>query len=60
MRFYGIECKGKLTLQKVDGLPTFDNSRDEGRIVYNTIDGKTYIGDGNLNDWKYSTIDGVT
>lgn len=45
MKFYSIECKGKLTLQKVDGLPDFDNTRDEARVVYNTNDGKIYFGD---------------
>ena len=50
MRFFGIECKGKLILQKVSALPTFDATRDEGRLVYNETDGNTYIGDSTR--WK--------
>lgn len=52
MKFYSIECKGKLTLQKVDGLPSFDSSKDEARVVYNTNDGLTYSGNASKGEWE--------
>lgn len=52
MKFYGIEMAGRLNLQKVDNLPSFDSSRDEARIVYNTNDGLTYSGNASRNEWE--------
>lgn len=51
MKFYNIECKGKLTLEKVAGLPDFDNTRDEARVVYNTNDGIAYSGNASRGGW---------
>lgn len=55
MEFYGIECKGEFNLQKVDELPSFDSSRDEGRLVYNTQDGKLYVGNDVDGEWSELT-----
>jgi len=55
MKFYGIECKGKFTLQKLTSLPIFDDIRDEGRLVYNESDNKIYYGTSSA--WEEVTIE---
>lgn len=52
MEYYGIECKGEFNLQRVSELPSFDSSRDEGRLVYNTQDGKLYVGNDVDGEWS--------
>jgi hypothetical protein len=44
MKFHGIECIGKFVLQKESGPPSFDASRDEGRLLYNTTTKKIHYG----------------
>ncbi len=44
MKFHGIECIGKFVLQKESGPPSFDASRDEGRLLYNTTTKKIHVG----------------
>jgi len=43
MRFHGIEMKGKFLLEKLTSLPTWTVA-DEGRIIYNQLDKKLYVG----------------
>lgn len=45
MKFHGIETVGKLVVEKLDSLPTFDGTRDEGRLVYLNSNGRIYFGD---------------
>lgn len=43
MDFHGIKMQGPIWVQVVSSLPTW-TSDDEGRLIYNTSDGKLYIG----------------
>ena len=43
MDFHGIKMQGPIWVQVVSSLPTW-TADDEGRLIYNTTDGKLYIG----------------
>jgi len=43
MRFHGITMVGKFTVEKVASLPTW-SIEDEGRILYDTSEGKLFVG----------------
>jgi hypothetical protein len=43
MKFHGITMIGKFTVQKVASLPTW-SVEDEGRILYDTSEGKLFVG----------------
>jgi len=43
MKFHGINCTGKFILQKVTALPIWTPA-DEGRMIYDEIKTKLYIG----------------
>lgn len=45
MKYHEIEMVGKLILEKLDNLPTFDSARDEGRLIYLNSNGRIYFGD---------------
>lgn len=49
MKFHEIEMVGKLVIEKLDSLPTFDGTRDEGRLVYLNSNGRIYF--GNASQW---------
>lgn len=55
MKFYGIEMKGRLILQKLDQKPSFDSARDEGRLIYTKNDNNIYVG----NDFRWNLVNGI-
>ena len=44
MKFHGIDARGKIRIQRVPILPSFDATEDEGRLIYVLSDKTMYYG----------------
>lgn len=55
MRFHQISMVGEFNVEVVSSLPTFDSTRDKGRILYSEQDNKVFFGTG--TEWQEVSTD---
>lgn len=58
MKSYGIDMVGRFVLERVSSRPTFNASRDKGRLIYDESNGQCYYGSN--SEWISMSPDYAT